>query len=121
MLILGEQQAPRPDQASDRKGWLLQDQQSMLGGQTTISSNQGANGVLWVSSRSLLRAFNPNASGQLVPLFSSSNLPQAVQTIFRANNGGPVKFIVPVVANGYVYVGYINSLLVFGLTSPQAG
>lgn len=92
------------------------DTQSMLGGQLAISSNQGSSAVMWVCSRTALRAFDPNAEGQMTPLFSSANLPQGQ---INANGGEPVKMTVPVAANGHVYVGFNNSVLVFGVVGSS--
>ena len=92
------------------------DSQSILGGQPVISSDLGSNAVMWVCSRTALKAYDPNAVSQLTPIFSSANLNQAT---LRANGGAANKGVVPTVANGLVFMGYNHTVLVFGL--PAAG
>ena len=84
-------------------------------GGNIISADGTANGILWdlnVSSGTLraysasdLNATNP---GDTSELYNSPALP-----------GGVAKFSVPMVANGDVYAGTLNSLVMFGLnTAP---
>ena len=94
------------------------DSQSILGGQPVITSDLGSNAVLWVCSRTALKAYDPTTgAGQLTPIFSSGNMNQQV---LRANGGAANKETVPTVANGLVFMGYNHSVLVFGVL-PAAG
>jgi hypothetical protein len=84
----------------------------------TISANGTGNAVLWtidntavsVPGPAILRAYNP---GNLAhELYDST---QAAANRDQAANA--VKFTTPVVANGRVYVGGVNSVTVYGLLS----
>jgi hypothetical protein len=88
-----------------------------------ISASPAGNGIVWVLDNSnfenkgnngtspagpaILRAYN--ASNVTTALYSSSALAADV-------NGNAVKFTVPVVANGHVYIGGSFQLTVYGLT-----
>jgi uncharacterized protein (TIGR03437 family) len=74
----------------------------------TISANGTSNGILWMlESRGVLRAYD--ASNLAKELYDSS------QNAGRDQLGGYVKFSAPIVANGKVYAGTQNSLVVYGL------
>jgi hypothetical protein len=87
-----------------------------------VSADGTANGIIWAvdSSKSgtngaasgpaVLYAFDPNNVGN--ELWDSS---QAAGNRDQAANA--VKFVVPTVANGKVYVGAVNALTVYGLLS----
>ena len=79
------------------------------GATPSISSNGNSNGIVWLIQASggaaVLRAYDP-ANG-LAALYSSSN--QAGDTA-----GSGVKFSVPTIANGKVYVGTQTELDVYG-------
>jgi hypothetical protein len=82
-----------------------------------ISSNAGANPILWSlesdsfgSGNGILRATNP-ASVATTLYDSSAKSTDAA--------GGAVKFTVPTVANGKVYVGATNQLSFYGLSNGQ--
>jgi len=83
-----------------------------LDGSPTISADGTANGIVWALERGSgeLRAYN---AANLSEIYNSSTL---------ANNadapGSIMKFTVPVVANGDVYVGTGNSLVMYGLDAP---
>jgi hypothetical protein len=79
------------------------------GGSPSISANGTSNGIVWVlenSSSAILHAFN--ATNLAVELYNS------LQSGARDATGPPVKFAVPTVANGRVYVGTASALSVFG-------
>jgi hypothetical protein len=85
------------------------------GAAPVISANGGTNGILWVlqadqygaSGAAVLRAYNAaNVSHELY---------DSKQQGARDTPGPAVKFSVPTVANGKVYVGTQNQLNVFGL------
>jgi outer membrane protein assembly factor BamB len=89
----------------------------------TISASGNSNGILWLLDNSssgssccqVLHAYNAaNLSNEL---YSSSSAPWNIDV-----PGGSVKFAVPTVANGKVYVGTQNSVVVYGnmVRPPQA-
>ena len=77
----------------------------------SVSANGTTNGIVWTiasdTNPEILDAFD--ASNVASHLYSSST------NSTRDNPGGAVKFIVPTVINGKVYVGSQNQLSVFGL------
>jgi PA14 domain/Chitobiase/beta-hexosaminidase C-terminal domain len=82
-----------------------------------VSSSGTSNGIVWVldtsgsqSSPSILHAYN--ATNVAVEYYNSS------QNLTRDNPGNAVKWTMPTIANGKVYVGSVNGLAVFGNLSP---
>lgn len=86
------------------------------GGGTSVSANGTSNGILWAlqngasSSLEILRAYR--ADNLAVELYNSS------QVASRDSLGLGVKFTVPTIINGHVYVGSQNQLVVYGLLPP---
>lgn len=78
----------------------------------TISADGTANGILWLVDRANneLQAYNANNLSD--ELWNSGEGADAL--------GSSTKFMPPVVANGMVFVGTANSLVVYGLTAPNA-
>ena len=85
---------------------------------TSVSSNGNANPIIWALSRPLsqqddeiaLYALNPESGSAMAQLFHS------VAGIWPNVNGN--SNLVPVVANGKVYVASYRQLRIFGLTPP---
>jgi len=83
----------------------------------TMSSNGGANSIAWTvqtdnynsGGNATLRAYD---AGNISSTLYSSSTNSA-----RDNPGASVKFVVPTVANGKVYVGTNSGLAVYGLLS----
>lgn len=80
----------------------------------SISSNGTSNGIVWVietdnygGGNAVLRAYT--AGNLATELYNSS------QNLSRDNPGLAVKFTVPVVADGHVFVGAENQVSMFGL------
>ena len=86
----------------------------------TISANGNTNGVVWViesdnqsNGNEVLRAYDAN--NLATELYDTNQIPA------RDNPGGQVKYAVPTIANGMVYVGSAVALNVYGLTgTPPA-
>jgi hypothetical protein len=83
------------------------------GGSLAISASGTANGILWAVERTsattpgVLRAYDP--SDLAVELYNSN------QAGTRDAMGVAGKFSVPLIANGKVFVGAVNQLLIYGL------
>ena len=85
------------------------------GATPSISANGVTNGIVWSlkndSATTVLRAHDP--AHQLQLLYSSDT------NLGRDNAGGAVKFTVPTIANGKVYVGADSRLSIFGQNPPD--
>ena len=78
------------------------------GASTSISSKGIQNGLLWaIDANAVLRAFD--ATNVSHEFYNSSDAGT------RDTAGTPVKFAVPTVANGKVYVGSANQVSGYGL------
>src|ERR1700722_9240679 len=80
---------------------------AMLGTVPAISANGTANGILWtIDPSGLLHAYDAADLGN---------------QLYQGSAGPYVKFSTPTIANGKVYVGTLDSLVVFGLKNETAG
>ena len=79
-----------------------------LGAQPIISANGTKNAILWA-----IEYVAGGTSGQL-RAYDATNLANELYTTSLANFGGAVKFSVPTVVNGKVYVGTQDKLVIFG-------
>ncbi len=89
------------------------DKFSFPGATANVSSDGTVNGIVWELNR---------GSGDL-EAFNASNLADQLYTSAQASGGRDtlgtvVKFSIPMVANGMVYVGTANSIVGYGLLSP---
>ena len=84
-----------------------------LPGSQSISANGSSNGIVWTMDRNanVIRAYD--AATFATEFWNSSQKGGGAD-----NLGSVVKFAVPTVANGQVYVGTANSLVGYGLTPP---
>jgi hypothetical protein len=84
------------------------------GGVPAVSANGNTNGVVWILD---LSAWASNGTA-ILDAYDATNV---TQPLFKSPSsgtgaaGGAVKFTVPTVANGKVYVGGASSFSVFGL------
>jgi len=92
-----------------------QDAFGLHGATPSVSANGSTNGIIWVTDLASndLRAYS--ATGFNTELYTST---QAANS--RDALGTAEKFSVPTVANGLVYVGTTNSIVVYGLLNPPA-
>lgn len=82
------------------------------GATPVISANGTTNGIVWMidNGTNQLRAYNANNLAQ--ELYNSDQGPGGADALGKA-----VKFTVPTVADGHVFVGTQNSLVIYGLLS----
>jgi hypothetical protein len=81
----------------------------------TISANGTSNAILWALRADGFRSSGPAVLYAYVPgSLSTGSIYNSNQNASRDNPGGAIKFAVPTVANGKVYVGAINQLSVYG-------
>ncbi len=89
------------------------------GAEPVISSNGNNSGILWVSDDALYG--QTNGGQALLYAFDATNLSNFLyannQNAARDNPGPSVKFAVPTVVNGKVYLGTQTGLAVYGLLS----
>jgi len=82
----------------------------------SVSANQTSNAIVWALDNSLFKAPSGNA---VLYAYDATNLANELydsnQNLVRDNPGLAVKFTVPTVANGKVYVGTRNRISVYGL------
>jgi hypothetical protein len=90
------------------------------GATPTVSSNGSSSGILWIIQANVLNdtvITNPPAA--VLRAYDATNLGielyNSSQAGTRDTAGGAMKFAVPTVANGKVYVGNSNQVTVYGL------
>ncbi len=85
----------------------------------SISSNGNSNGIVWVLQTDSL----VNNGNEVLHAYDATNLAtelyNTLQNLDRDDPGGAVKYAVPSVANGRVYVGAAGQMSVFGLIAAQ--
>jgi hypothetical protein len=84
-----------------------------LAGSVVVSSNGANDGIVWVMDTNLNQIHAYDASTLATELWNSGQAAGGGD-----NLGAVVKFAVPTVANGEVFVGTSNSLVVYGLKQP---
>jgi fibronectin type 3 domain-containing protein len=84
-----------------------------LSGSVIVSANGTTNGIAWVMDRNLNEIHAYDATTLATELWNSSQKPGGGDNVGTVN-----KLSTPTVANGKVYVGTSNSLVVYGLVNP---
>ena len=86
------------------------------GSTVSVSANQATNGIVWAVNNATFANPSKNAS---LHAYDATNLARQLygsgQNPSRDNPGPAVKFTVPTIANGKVYVATQKSLVVYGL------
>jgi hypothetical protein len=87
----------------------------------SVSANGNTNGIVWA----LDNGSNASSCCQALHAYAATNLAQELYNTNQASNngdvpGGAVKFSVPTIANGKVYVGSQATLSIYGLLPPAA-
>jgi hypothetical protein len=95
--------SPTPVSQSVQKFWYP-------GATPSISANGSTNGILWLILQQL-----STAGPSILYALDAANVSSQLYNSSSTPGGGSVKFVVPTVANGKVYVGTANELDVYGL------
>ncbi|MGB8887480.1 MAG: chitobiase/beta-hexosaminidase C-terminal domain-containing protein [Candidatus Korobacteraceae bacterium] len=86
----------------------------------SISSHGNSGGIVWLLQTDAYR----NDGNDILYAFDATNVGNmiysSVNDQLRDNPGGAVKFAVPTIANGKVYVGAAGQLSVYGVVPPAA-
>ncbi len=86
----------------------------------SISANGSTNGIVWAIENAGTKAIDESGSAAVLHAYDANNLANELYNssqVTSDNAGAPVKFTVPTIANGKVYVGTQNSVAVFGIFS----
>jgi fibronectin type 3 domain-containing protein len=93
---------------------LSMDTFGFQGSVPSISANGASNGIVWDLDRSSGQLRAHDASSYVGELYASNQASNA-----RDRVGTVVKFTLPTIANGHVYVGTSNALVAYGLLGPR--
>ena len=89
------------------------------GATPAISANGTTNGIVWAVDSSNWGSFGPPSAPAILHAFDATNVANELYNTTQAQNrdvmGDAVKFVVPTVANGKVYVGTQTEIDVYGL------
>jgi hypothetical protein len=92
-------------------------EQSMFsGGTPTVSANKNRNGIVWIVET---RAWNRGGTRAILRAYDALNVARQLyssdQERTRDTAATAVRFTIPLVANGHVYVGGVKRIDVYGL------
>jgi hypothetical protein len=94
-------------------------QKLTIGATPSISANGNTNGILWAIARQDLLSTKPGAKPAILYAFDATNVAHQLYSSTinstRDKPGAGVKFVVPTIANGKVYVSTQTELDVYGL------
>jgi len=94
-------------------------QKLTIGATPSISANGNTNGILWAIARQDLLSIKPGAKPAILYAFDATNVAHQLYSTtinsVRDKAGAGVKFVVPTIANGKVYVSTQTELDVYGL------
>jgi hypothetical protein len=89
------------------------------GATPSISSNGTTNGIVWAVDASNYGSDGPPSAPAILHAFDATNVANELYNTTQALNrdvmGNAVKFVVPTIANGKVYVGTQTEIDVYGL------
>jgi hypothetical protein len=94
-------------------------QRLTIGATPSISANGNTNGILWAIARQDLLSIKPGSKPAILYAFDATNVAHQLYSSTvnptRDKAGAGVKFVVPTIANGKVYVATQTELDVYGL------
>ncbi len=94
-----------------------------IGATPSISANGNTNGVLWAIARQDLLSTKPGSKAAILYAFDATNVAHLLYSSTvnptRDKAGAGVKFVVPTIANGKVYVPTQTELDVYGLLAAS--
>jgi hypothetical protein len=89
---------------------------SFSGGTPVVSANGGRDGIVWIVET---RAWNEGGTRAILSAFDAKNVARQLYSSdedpTRDRASVAVRFAIPTVANGRVYVGGVNTITVYGL------
>jgi hypothetical protein len=89
------------------------------GATPAISANGSANGIVWAVDTSNFGGFGPPSAPAVLHAYDATNAAHELYNTTQVPNrdvmGNAVKFVVPTIANGKVYVGTQTEVDVYGL------
>ncbi|HTS37115.1 MAG TPA: PQQ-binding-like beta-propeller repeat protein [Candidatus Solibacter sp.] len=92
-----------------------------IGSTPSISANGNTNGILWAIARQDLLSIKPGSKPAVLYAFDATNVAHQLYSTAvnptRDRPGAGVKFVVPTIANGKVYVATQTEIDVYGLLS----
>ncbi|MFZ0522202.1 MAG: hypothetical protein WAL95_14350, partial [Candidatus Acidiferrales bacterium] len=89
------------------------------GATPAVSASESTNGIVWAVDSSNFGGYGPPSAPAILHAYDALNVAHELYNTTQASNrdvmGNAVKFVVPTIANGKVYVGTQTEVDVFGL------